>query len=82
MTVLDEGRGAVKVGRGGDIGTNNEDVYRDLIEMGGAFDALSEGECAETCSGYSDFGGYWFRDSMVRKAALDDVDGCAMDGSA
>ncbi len=70
------------MGSGSDVGTNNKAVYKNLIEMGDTFDALSDGECVKTCLGYSDIDGHWFRGSMVRDAALDDVSSYEIDGSA
>lgn len=83
MAVLyDEKRGGDEVRSGCDVGTNNEAVYKDLIEMGDAFETLSDGECVETCLGHSDIGGRWFRGSMVRDATLGNVCGCEIDGDA
>ncbi len=80
--LYNEKRGGDEAGSGSDVGTNSDAAYKDLIEMGDAFDALSDRECVETCLGNSDIGARWFRVSVVRDAALEDVCGCEIDGYA
>ncbi len=77
-----EKRGGDKAGSGCDIGANNEAVYKDIIEMGDAFEALSDGERVETLLGLPEDGGCWFRGSMVREATLGNADGCVINGGA
>ncbi len=80
--LYDEKRGGDELGSGSDVGTNSDAAYKYLIEMGDAFNALIDRECAETCLGNSDIGARWFRVSVVRDAALENVFGCEIDGYA
>ncbi len=50
--------------------------------MEDTFDALSHGECVETCLGHCDFGGLCFQGAMLRKVAWGNIDGCMIDGGA
>ena len=73
MAVLDERRGGDELGRGGDVGTNKEAVYNDLIEMADEFDALSDGERLETLLGLPRYCRECLRANMVGEAALGNV---------
>ncbi len=80
--LYDEKRAGDEAGSGGDVGTNNKAVYKDLIDMGDTCQALSDGDRVDTLLGLPDDCRDCLRGDMVHEAALGNVDGCMIDGGS